>query len=237
MRKCFILTAYVILLFLLPNNLNVCASTTYGFETENLSENEINQIWQNINVTSSPDSVSLDSIRLPIVSFDVSENGMILLGFKENKVAVIDENKVLNFFQFSNDGSFYVQWKDNNILLLLVRGSIIVEFSLNGQLVNMIQADDSSTQNNTLWNQIAKKDHVNIGEVTYCVKNDMGLLNIIAPSYSQLVKTDADGNMVTIYDVSSAYTTKFVTIFIAMILFVVFVVLFLILQFKKLKQR
>ena len=121
MRKHFILTVCLILLFLQSLGLNVCASTTSMFETTNLSENEISQIWQNINVRNSLDSISLSSIGLPIVSFDVSENGMILLGFKGNKVAVVDEDTVTNFFEFSNDGSFYVQWNENNILLLLVR--------------------------------------------------------------------------------------------------------------------
>ena len=64
------------------------ATTNYGFETTDLSENEVNQIWQNINLRKSPDLKSLDSIELPIVSFDVSKDGIILLGFKENKIAI-----------------------------------------------------------------------------------------------------------------------------------------------------
>ena len=101
------------------------ATTNYGFETTDLSENEVNQIWQNINLRKSPDLKSLDNIELPIVSFDVSKDGIILLGFKENKIAISNSNNVLTLFEFDNDGSFYVQWNDGNILLMLVRGSIV----------------------------------------------------------------------------------------------------------------
>lgn len=45
------------------------ATTNYGFETTDLSENEVDQIWQNINLRKSSDLKSLDSIELPIVSF------------------------------------------------------------------------------------------------------------------------------------------------------------------------
>lgn len=233
MRKHFILTVCLILLFLQSLGLNVCASTTSIFETTNLSENEISQIWQNINVRNSLDSISLSSIGLPIVSFDVSENGMILLGFKGNKVAVVDEDTVTNFFEFSNDGSFYVQWNENNILLLLVRGSIIVELSSNGQFINMTKADENSIQNTYLWNQISKKNHLNNGEYFYCIKNKLGFLNIFSSSYSQLIKTDSNGNAIVIYDITKAQTTKTVCTIIVTILFFALVVLTIVLNIKR----
>lgn len=183
------------------------------------------------------DSVPLSSIGLPIVSFDVSENGRILLGFKGNKVAVVDENKVLNFFEFSNDGSFYVQWKDNNILLLLVRGSIIVEFSQDGQLINMIEVDDNSIQNNSLWNQIAQKKHINIGQSSYCIKNNMGILNFFTSSYSQLLKTDSNGNSTVIYDVNSAQMTKTIILFVTVIIFMATVISGIVVQCFKLNRK
>ena len=69
------------------------------------------------------------------------------------------------------------------------------------------------------------------------MKNNMGLFNIFVPSYSQLIKVDADGNTTTIYDVSSAYKIKIVVIFIAVILFVAIVISGVVRQFIKLKMR
>lgn len=217
MRKYFVLIICVISLFLLPEGLDACALTTYGFETTDLSEESKNQIWENIEFKKSVDSMSLDSIRLPIVSFDVSKNGMILLGLEGNKVAIVDESKVLAFFEFSINGSFYVQWHDNNILLLLVRGSIIVEISTNGQLINMIKADTRSTQNNTLWNQIDRKKQVDIGESSYCVKNNMGILNFFLSTSSLLIKSDSTGSEKVIYDVRGVQSSKTITILIIVI--------------------
>lgn len=145
MHKYVITAVCIISLLLCSGRLIVHASTTYGFETTNLSEEEKNEIWQNINISSFSDDISLDNIRAPSISFDVSKNGMMLLGFKGNKVAVADENgKVVHYLGFSDDGTFYVQWSNNNILLLLVRGSIIIEVSPSGQLINMIETDESS---------------------------------------------------------------------------------------------
>lgn len=236
MRKCFV-TVCVISLFLLFGGLNVYATTNYGFETTDLSENEVNQIWQNINLRKSSDLKSLDSIELPIVSFDVSKDGIILLGFKENKIAISNSNNVLTLFEFDNDGSFYVQWNDGNILLMLVRGSIVIEFSQDGQLINMVKTDDSSVKNNSLWNQIAKRKSVNIGQASYYVKNDMGMFNFLASSYSQLITVDSQGNQTILYDVNNTQMTKTIVAFFAVIVFAAVVVLMILVQFVKFRKR
>ena len=209
------------------------ATTNYGFETTDLLENEVDQIWRNINLRKSSDLKSLDSIELPIVSFDVSKDGIILLGFKENKIAISNSNNVLTLFEFDNDGSFYVQWNDGNILLMLVRGSIVIEFSQDGQLINMV----SSVKNNSLWNQIAKKKSVNIGQASYYVKNDMGIFNFLASSYSQLITEDSQGNQTILYDVNNTQMTKTIVVFFAVIVFAAVVVLMILVQFVKFRKR
>lgn len=180
---------------------------------------------------------SLDSIELPIVSFDVSKDGIILLGFKENKIAISNSNNVLTLFEFDNDGSFYVQWNDGNILLMLVRGSIVIEFSQDGQLINMVKTDDSSVKNNSLWNQIAKRKSVNIGQASYYVKNDMGMFNFLASSYSQLITEDSQGNQTILYDVNNTQMTKTIVAFFAVIVFAAVVVLMILVQFVKFRKR
>lgn len=238
MYKKLILNVCIIFLLLFLGGLTVHASTTYGFETTNLSNNEKIEIWKNINVKSLSDSISLNDIGLPIVSFDVSESEKILLGFKGNRVAVLDKNReVLNFFEFSNDGSFYVQWNGDNILLLLVRGSIIVEFTSTGQLIDMVKAEDNSIKNNSLWNEISKKDYVYVRENSYSIRNQMGFLNFFSSSYSQLLKIDSNGNITTVYDVNSTQLTKTIVIFIANLLFVALVAVIIVRQFLKAKNQ
>jgi hypothetical protein len=143
----------------------------------------------------------------------------------------------LTLFEFDNDGSFYVQWNDGNILLMLVRGSIVIEFSQDGQLINMVKTDDSSVKNNSLWNQIAKRKSVNIGQASYYVKNDMGIFNFLASSYSQLITEDSQGNQTILYDVNNTQMTKTIVAFFAVIVFAAVVVLMILVQFVKFRKR
>lgn len=194
MFKRLFLISIIILIILLSLVLSAYASSLYGFESIKLSENEINQIWDKLNIKNLSTNISLDDINLPIISFDVSDEEMIILGFKNNQVIIIDKNKIIQtYLEFSNNGLFYVQWKKNNILLYLVRGGIIVELTSNGQLINMIKTDDNNINNNFLWNEISKKTNIDIDNSTYIVKNDMGILNIFTSSYSQLVKINSNG--------------------------------------------
>ena len=143
----------------------------------------------------------------------------------------------MNVFEFSNYGSFFIQWNDDNILLLLVRSSIIVELTSAGQLIDMVRAEDSSIENNSLWNDIAKKDHVYIGENSYSIRNQMGFLNFFASSYSQLLKTDSSGNITILYDVNSGQLTKAIVTFIAILLFIALVAVILVRQFQSKSQQ
>ena len=195
---------------------NVCAKTEYGFETVNLSKDKVSNIWKNLNVKLLPNTEFSKNEKMYISSFDVSSNGKILIGFKNRKIAVMDDNKkVLHFLEFSDTGSFYVKWNGNNILLLLVRGSVIVEFSVDGKLVNMIMADDKSAENNSLWNKQGQRKKIVNGN-KYIIKNNLGVLNIFS-SYSQLIKIDTAGNAVKIYDKGNLYVIGIITILIFII--------------------
>lgn len=158
MLKRFVLYILLISVLLIFSCTTAYASTTeYGFKTTDLSEDEIMQIWQSIDVKISSDSLSLNDIGSAITSFDVSDDGKILLGFEENEFAVVDGTGVVNLYEFTNDGIFYVKWNGDNILLLLVRGSIVIEINSDGHLVNMIKADESSSENNSIWNYLSRR--------------------------------------------------------------------------------
>lgn len=226
MVKRLLITICIISLLIPSGILTAQASTTYGFEATDLSENKINGIWQNIDVKVLS-NISLNDIKSSIVTFDISKNGLILLGFEslksEKKVAIVDDEKnVLKLLEFSTYGSFYLQWKENNILLLLVRGSIIVEISQDGQLVNMISVDMESTTNNSLWHKILAKRKINMGGSTYYIRNKWAILNYMKSAYSQLVKKDSQGNETILYDVDivqAKRTTLFVMIVIIYFLY------------------
>ena len=238
MFKRLFLISIIILIILLSLVLSAYASSLYGFESIKLSENEINQIWDKLNIKNLSTNISLDDINLPIISFDVSDEEMIILGFKNNQVIIIDKNKIIQtYLEFSNNGLFYVQWKKNNILFYLVRGGIIVELTSNGQLINMIKTDDNNINNNFLWNEISKKTNIDIDNSTYIVKNDMGILNIFTSSYSQLVKINSNGETVIIYNINNTQLTKIIILVICAVLFIVLTISTISIKIIKFKRH
>ncbi len=227
MKKYLYLLVSVFMLLLLFVGSHASALSVCDFETTELSNETKHKIWNNINVNVIAYEKPLDDMALPIVGFDVSADGIFLIGFKDNKVALVDQNKnVLKLFKFSNEGSFYVNWSDdNNILLLLVRGSIIVEMSPDLELISINKVSDNSLTNNSLWNEISGKTHVEFDECSYYIKNKSVILKIFSSSYSQLIKTDSEGNSTVIYDISKIQTPKTVFCIIAIVIFVAVVIL------------
>jgi len=76
-----------------------------------------------------------------------------------------------------------------------------------------------------------------LGNAEYVLRNDMGLLNVFAASYSQLVVTNEKGETRIIYDVNSEALIKMLIRIIAIMGFVCFVVVRFIWEFKKQKRE
>lgn len=83
----------------------------------------------------------------------------------------------------------------------------------------------------------SKKKSVNIGQASYYVKNDMGMFNFLASSYSQLIAEDSQGNQTILYDVNNTQMTKTIVAFFAVIVFAAVVVLMILVQFVKFRKR
>ena len=220
MRK-YVLLIILIFSFLFCVPVSVFASSTYGFDTVEISEDEIARVWPKFNFRKSEDEVTLENIGLPIESFDVAENGRLLLGFKGNKIAIVDENNILNLFEFKTEGVFYVQWNGDNFLLYIVRGSIILELSQDGQLINYIETDTTSFQNVQLWNQACNRHKIDLGQYSYELQNKNWLENFGKVAYSQLIRSDANGNSVILYDAGSQHHIFSAAIRIIIVLIVI----------------
>lgn len=59
-----------------------------------------------------------------------------------------------------------------------------------------------------------------VGQDKYTIRNDMGILNLFLSSYSQLLKTDVNGETTIIYDVNTFHLIKTIFIVLAIIIFV-----------------
>ena len=230
-----LLAICIIISFLWNGSGNVLAMNT-GFSTENMAPNDQQIFLSNINLY----LITEEPKKSTITCFDVNDNGLIVVGSEgstKKSVSVYTSDGTFNYgYAFNCSGSFGVEWDDNNIIIYFVRSDVAALFDAAGTNLELKKIQDT-TDNNSYWNHSVYSTQRTINEEQYSMRNNMGLLNIFASSYSQLIKTNSDGNTVIIYDASSEYTTRFVTIFIAVILFVAFIVLIIILQFKKLKKR
>lgn len=196
------------------------AADRYVFETVDLSADEIEMVWNNIKLEKDHIN-SLSDCSSSIVSFDVSKDGYILLGLKDKTIVIADQSgNILKSFKFITNGTFYVKWEDSNFLLMLVRSSLIIELTPEGQLVNITQTDDNDV-NNKLWRTVKQKE-ISVDDSKYIIRNKFGPLNIISGSYSQLVKIDNTKKETILYDVNTEQLTK---VCIALIFTIVFFVL------------
>lgn len=219
-----LLNISIVCFLLLNENAVVQAIDSSEFKLVNLSQEDINRIWNNVDFQIIPEGENIKIFSDPIVSFDVSKSQNIIVGLNNKQLILLNKNnKLLYHYKFNSSGSFYVQWKGENILLFLVRSSIIIEISPDGQLISMIETDNHVVNNNRLWRQVANQRTVNINNCEYSIKNDMGILNLFAcQTYSQLVATDEFGNSTIVYNVSDVQKMKIIGIMVvALIVFCV----------------
>ncbi len=180
-----------------------CSFSCFALEefiTVPISEEKEKSLWQAMCVASVPAPEDLQSGPDLIVSFDVAENGDILLGLENNQILLLDKDlNSINSFTFSTYGDFYVRWEEDAFLLYNVRSSVISKISKEGKLIQLIKTDDKSYENNTLWRMADEDADIKVGMDNYSVKNSFGPLNLLLPNYEKLVKTDAQGNETVLY--------------------------------------
>lgn len=180
----------------------------------------------------------------PIQCFDVNENKMILVLFKRSSayaVCVYNSNFEFQYgFTFEAEGTVACEWSGNNIMIYFVRGDVYAELDENGQWqeLNRVQ---NSFENNSLRNDLLyHKKSVTIDDTTYKIQNDLGVLNYVqlAHNFSQLVKTDVNGNEIILYDVNSEQLIRTILVLTFIIAFVS-IVLFTLLKpiFKEMKKK
>ena len=235
MFRRLIIVSLIICCLMLLCSASPSSGKSYSFETSDFTNDEIKQIWSSVNIRTSDDCCSLEDISAPIVSFDVHENGNILMGLINNRIIILDENQnVLRSIKFFDLGTFYVKWQNDNILLMLVRGSILIEFTVDGNLINVTYADCANEKNNSLWRQEITNREICINNNKYYVSNGIKLFDDFFPFYSQLIKIDENGNKFTIYDVQAE---NIIIILIVLIFIGIFGVVGIVNTIKYIKTR
>ncbi len=226
---------FIISLIICNGGINTSAMNT-GFTTSEMNAKEQHIFLSNINLSPIYDEPQKGTITC----FDVSKSGLIAIGFtsSENKhISVYDTTGKFQYgYIFNCNQSFGVQWDNANLIIYFVRSDVAASFSSDGANVELKKIEDTM-DNNSYWNHFVFSKEKTIDGNKYVIKNSMGVLNIFSSSYSQLLKTDSNGNETVLYDVSTTQATKTIFIFIAVLIFVALVTAVIIWQFFRAKRK
>ena len=127
------------------------------------------------------------------------------------------------------------KWDKEYINIYFVRSDVIISLDSECKIIDIRRVQDTIA-NNTHRNYLLSSTCREIGDVTYQIRNDMGIFNWIALSYSQIVTVDSAGIETIIYDVNSNQFLIIVAISVIIFVFVSGVIVGVVREFFKLRS-
>lgn len=165
-------------------------------------DDEANDFWTNLKIR----QIEETCIE-PIKSFDVNEKGFIVILTNNNSVVVLnDKNEQLSAFSFKTYGNSFVKWNEDNVLLFLDRESIVIQMDMSGKLIKVIDVNKDDLNTSKKWRELRKEKSVSINGCEYSLQSSNNVISTMTSSYSQIIKTNSDGNCVAVYNASESYT-------------------------------
>ncbi len=233
LKRGYIFLLFVFIFVVFTNAIEVKAINS-GFSTEPLPEEE--KVWYDKNIS----KITSEPPKKAINCFDVNESGLIAIcqdEMDEDLICVYtSEGKFLYGYRFKCDGTFGVEWNNEWINIYFVRSDDIITVDTDGNILALEKVEDTS-DNNTYRNHLLHTSSRTVGDTTYVIRNDMGIFNRIATSYSQIVTIDANGVECIIYDVSSEQRVKMIVSFIVVAFLGIAIVAIVIEYYKSKKKR
>ncbi len=223
MKKKRLCAIFLTVVVLFANAIQVNAMNT-GFSTEELAEETKTTFVSNINLL----PLKAETAKKGIQCFDVNEQGMIAIGqngSQGKEVCVYtSQGEFLYGYAFDCTQSFGVEWDEENLNIYFVRSDIIISLDPDANIVD-IKEVQNTIDNNTHRNRLLYADTRTVGDTTYLIRNDMGVLNWLATSYSQIVVKDSDGTETIVYDVNARQRTgMIITVSLVVVIFSIAVV-------------
>ena len=235
MRYILCVPVIVLLLFLLIGGGAEVLAMNTGFSTEPLSEDDIDTFLKNVNIS----VIEEEPKKRAIDCFAVNDDGIIAIGCSdsENKTVCIytSEGEFQYGYRFECSGNFGVGFDKSILNIYFVRSDVAVAVNPDGG-VKSIHKIKNTPENNVYWNNYVFLTRQKIRDVEYVLKNDIGVFNLFASSYSQLIITDESGKENIIYDVSSEQFLNMLVAFIGALVFMCLVASVVIREVIKLKR-
>ena len=232
--RCFF-SILLVMIMLTIGTVDVFAMNT-GFYTEPLSESDIDTILKNVNISILEEEPPKKSIEC----FDVNENGVVAIGCYSTDyktVCIYSSNGDFQYgYRFETSGTFGIELNDDILNIYLVRSDIAIAINPTGEVESVLKIPFTS-ENNSYWNHNIYSRQRKVGDVEYALKNDMGIFNLFASSYSQLIVTTPDGEENIMYDVNSTQLTKMIISSVGIFAFACFCVSTIVLQSIKFYRK
>ncbi len=222
----------VVLLVVMPVMQAIPTAASSGFSITSRGEQEAQEMAQRVEFT----VLQQEPAKQSIVYFDVNDEGMIAvsqIGVEKRKICVYSADGVFQYgYKVETSGHVGVEWCGDHLNLYFVRGNCILTVDAQGNVLDT--ADIRDTSENDKYSRYLLHDTERVvGDTRYSIRNDMGPLNWIAGSYSQIVITDSDGNETMVYDVGSTQLLRTVVLLSAFVLFYVIVAVAIVRSSKK----
>lgn len=178
-----------------------------NFSISNITEDKKNTITDNLDISLILDEPS----KATIECFDVNDNGMIALGhtnYNDAIISVYDSNGIFKYgYGFKYNASFGIEWNNDYINIYLIRSDILVVLDADANVVDVV-AVHNTVENDRYKNDCVFSSEKMVGDTKYALRNNMGILNFISTSYSQLVKISSAGEETILYNVNNFQTIK-----------------------------
>ena len=224
-RKTLLISIFI---FMLVCNPIVANAINTGFLTDELPEKVQNQFVENIELR----LIETEPTKSSVVCFDVNENQMIAVGQKSSDrkiICVYSSDGIFQYgYTFNCSGDFGVEWDKDNLNIYFVRSDVVISVSQDGEISNVLEVTNS-IENNSYVNHFMHATKKNIGDTTYLIRNDMGIFNWVATSYSQIVIKDVSGAENVVYDVNS---TQLLSTILSAIFTLAFAIIVVIVVFR-----
>ena len=191
----------VCMLAIFVNAMRVNAMHT-GFETNEMPSEEKNIFVSNVNIS----SINKEPVKKTITCFDVNGDQLIAIGQNTSDRKTIcvysNEGAFQYGYTFNCSGDFGVEWDEENLNIYFVRSRVVVSVNPQGEVLGAFEVQNT-TENNSYVNHLIYSTKRTMNDNEYFIRNNTGLLDLFASSYSLIVVRDCTGVESIIYDVSS----------------------------------
>lgn len=143
---------------------------------------------------------------LSITCFDVSNSGLIAIGFHSHSGIVHiynNDGSFLRRYQFKVNGKFSVGFIGDDLAVYFLRGNLIKVFNSEGQLAHVYTLP-STPRNINNTHKLLQRTTKEINGKTYTLESDIPNWT----SFSRLVRTNEDGSRDILYDATFAHNFK-----------------------------